>query len=240
MLALLLLSFLLLRNRRAKQVSLTLFTLLFFLFTNPFISNELMLWWEVPPVPVDNLDQQYEAAIILSGVTATDKQTSDRVNLHKGADRIMHTVQLYKLGKVKRIIVSGGSGKLLTEDEPTEAEQIKKILLISGVSENDIITEDQSRNTHENALFTAKLLKDNNINDEQLLLVTSAFHMRRALACFSKAGLAPQAYSTDFYSSDRSYTPDATIIPSDKALSTWTTLTKEWTGYFMYKVLGYI
>lgn len=240
LLAICLLVFLLAPKRRLKGGALLVFSLLFLLYTNPFISNSLMTWWEVPPTPIAALSNHYDAAIILSGVTATAKDPQDRVHLHKGADRIMHTVQLYKLGKLGKIIVSGGSGTLLSEEENTEAEKMKKVLLISGVAEEDIWLEESSRNTHENALFTQALLQQKNLPKDRLLLVTSAFHMRRALGCFHKAGLEPLPYSVDFYSFEPKYTPDELLIPSDGAIITWTRLTREWTGYLMYVLMGYV
>lgn len=241
LLALLLLIFLLVRNPKVKRISLVLFAFLFFLFTNPFIAGKMIRWWEVPATPIRELDKNYDAAIILSGVTAMDKMYPDRVHLHKGADRVMHTVQLYKEGLINKIVVSGGSGKLLEEeDEPTEAEQIKRVLLISGVPEQDIILEEKSRNTYENALYTKELLEEKGIAGEQLLLVTSAFHMRRSLGCFKNAGLSPTPYSTDFVTTENNYTPADLIAPSEGALSTWTTLIKEWLGYSIYKVMGYL
>lgn len=239
-LALLLIVFLLARNRKVKRGALILFCGFFFLYTNPFLANQFMRWWEIPPTPIKELHEQYNAAVILTGVTDVDKYPHDRVHLNKGADRIMHTVQLYKLGKVPLIIVSGGSGKLITEDEPTEAELIKNVLLISGVAEEDIMTEAQSRNTHENAVFTARLLKENKLPENKLLLVTSAFHMRRSLGCFKKAGLLPAPYSADFYADEPGYTPADLLIPDIGALTQWTKLISEWTGYTMYRVLGYL
>lgn len=239
-LALLLLLFLLIRNKKVKSIAFILFCGFFFLYTNPFLANQLMGWWEIPAIPIAELEQEFEAAIILTGVTDIDKYPRDRVHLNKGADRIMHTVQLYKLAKVPLIIVSGGSGKLISEDEPSEAELVKKVLLISGVPEQDIILETESRNTYENALNTAQLLQAKNLPTEKIMLVTSAFHMRRSMGCFKKAGLQPQPYPTDFYSDSSSYDPGSLFIPSQEALTNWTKLISEWVGFSMYAILGYL
>lgn len=240
MLVILLLIFLLARKPWVKKWSLSLFVALFFVFTNPFLPNALMHWWEWPATPIHELDEQYDAAIVLSGVTASKQEPQDRVHLHKGADRIMHTVQLYKLGKVKKIILSGGSGLLLDEQESSEANQMKKVMLISGVPAEDIWLEENSRNTRENATFTAELLEEKNLLHSNLLLVTSGFHMRRSMGCFKQAGLDPEPYSTDFYAIEPGYTPDQLLIPSDAALMTWTRLFREWTGYIVYSLLGYV
>lgn len=239
-LALLLIIFLLVRNRKLKRVFLILFCSFFFLYTNPFLANYVMRWWETPATPIAELEEAYDAAIILSGVTDTDKYPQDRVHTNKGADRILHTLQLYKLGKVPLIIVSGGSGKLITEEEAAEAELIKRVLLLSGVAEKDIMTEEESRNTYENALFTTRLIKEKNLAEDKLLLVTSAFHMRRSLASFKKAGLLPRPYAVDFYAGEPEYTPDHLLIPDPGAINQWTKLISEWTGCLMYRMSGYI
>lgn len=119
-----------------------------------------------------------------------------------------------------------------------EAEQIEKILLMAGVAEEDIITESNSRNTYENAINTAKLLKTKP-EWQKRLLVTSAFHMRRSQACFAKQGIEIDSYSTDFYSVPRYLTPDETVIPSIKSLESWHLLIHEVTGYLIYKIMGY-
>lgn len=241
MLVILLLTFLLSKRTGLKKWSLTLFVALFFIFTNPFLANTLMRWWEWPATPIHALQEQYDAAVVLSGVTASSMEPTDRVHLHKGADRIMHTVQLYKLEKVKKIILSGGSGLLIGEQELSEANEMRKVMLLSGVADEDIWLEESSRNTYENATYTANLLSEQNLPQDRLLLVTSAFHMRRSLSCFEQAGLQPEPYSTDFYTVyPPAYTPESLLIPTEEALINWTRLMKEWTGYIMYSLLGYI
>ena len=71
-------------------------------------------------------------------------------------------------------------------------------------------------------------------------LITSAFHMRRSLACYRKVGLAIQPFTTDFYAHKPRYTPDAFLIPSVDAIGNWQKLIKEWIGLIAYKMAGYI
>jgi uncharacterized SAM-binding protein YcdF (DUF218 family) len=236
-----LLVYIFVRKQKIRRIAGILFVALFFLFSNPFLINQLMQWWEAPATPIQALDSSYDAAIILGGITASDQKPLDRIHLHKGADRIMHVVQLYKLGRVKKIIVTGGSGLLLEEPgSRSEASQIRQVLLISGVFPADIILEEKSRNTRENALYTARLLEEKSLNKDRLLLVTSAFHMRRAMGCFNQLALFPQSYSTDFYANEQEYDPVSLLIPTDDAFPTWTRLIKEWIGYLAYSTMGYI
>lgn len=235
-----LLLFLVSRKQVLKKGALIAFSTLFFLFTNPFLINQLMRWWEVPATPLQELSQTYSLAVILTGITASERQPQDRVHLHRGADRIMHTLQLYKLGLVEKILVSGGSGSLLKESTRTEAAQVRQVLLLSGVQEEDIFLEERSRNTRENALYTSEWLRENQMGGQPFLLVTSAFHMRRSLGCFRQAGLQPVPFSTDFYTVPPDYTPESLIIPSEEAIATWTRLIKEWVGFTVYRFMGYV
>ena len=232
----LLLFALFLKSPKRKRTSLLTAIVILFVFSNPFLANEAWRAWEVEATPVAEVGN-HELAVILTGVTAYREDIPDRIHTHKGADRFLQPLQLYRLGKVKRFLISGGSGYVVGSAVP-EAEQIEKILLMAGVAEEDIITEANSRNTHENALNTANLLIDYP-EWQQPLLVTSAFHMRRARACFLKVGLQPIVYSTDFYASPRRYTPDETIIPSIKAFESWHLLIHEISGFIIYKILGY-
>jgi uncharacterized SAM-binding protein YcdF (DUF218 family) len=219
-----------------KLASISAFTLLLF-FSNDFIINEILLSWEIQAKPILDYSDDYDLGIILTGVTSTDKKPSDRTYFHKGADRVMHPVQLYKLGKIKKILVSGGSGRLV-DVEIKEAESIARVLRDSGIPEEDIMLELNSNNTYENAKFSAEIIKEK-FSGKKLLLITSAFHMRRAKACFDKQGLYPDVFPGDFYTFERKYSPDV-FIPNAYALSKWETFIKEIAGMLMYKLAGYI
>lgn len=197
-----------------------------------------MLWWEVPPTPIQEVASDYDVAIVLTGITTTEKPPLDRVYFNKGADRIMHAIQLYKLKKVKKILITGGSGSLLGSDIK-EADELKKILLLCEVPEDDILIENQSRNTRENAAFSSVVLKEK-FPKGKYLLITSAFHLPRAEACFRKEGIEAHTFSTDFYTYPTRFTPDKLILPSEAAMVKWNILIREILGITAYKILGYI
>jgi uncharacterized SAM-binding protein YcdF (DUF218 family) len=224
------------KKEKARRIALGIGTGLLLFFTNSFLTNEAWLLWEIPPVPVSKV-RQYDAAIILTGITNQGKSPHDRIYTNKGADRILHPLQLYKEGRVKKFIITGGSGSL-TQTYSLEAAELKQILLEACVPEGDIITEDKSRNTHENALFTKNVLKQLP-GVKKLLLVTSAFHMRRAAGCFKKAGINADLYPTDFYSHDRHFSFPGFLLLRESCLGHWQTLFHEMLGYVVYKAVGY-
>ena len=213
------------------------FVLLLF-FSNDFISNAVMRGWEVDPKPFNEV-QPHQVGIVLTGSTIPFLQPNDRVYFQRGADRVTHSIQLYKLGLIKKILVSGGSGRLLGEDEP-EANKFKKVMLMAGVSDADIILENTTRNTHESAVAVKKILDSLNFKAEDCLLITSAFHMRRSIACYRKVGLVLESFSTDFYGvPDKPIIPTI-IIPTVQGFIIWEKLFKEWMGLTAYKIAGYI
>lgn len=210
--------------------------LLLFFFSNSIIANKVFHIWEGDPVSLSTL-KNYNTAIVLTGVANYRKGHEDRVFFSKGADRVIHTIQLYKLGRVKKILISGGSGAL-TGDKIAEADQLRSVFLFCGVPDSDIILENQSRNTTESSRYTKSLIDSLGINGE-FLLVTSAFHMPRSIGCFEKAGLKVGAYPVDFYSNDIELDFEDLIIPSEDAISKWTLLIHEILGYWIYKLMGY-
>ena len=92
-------------------------------FSNSFISDIMMRWWEPEPVLIETLDT-YDVAVVFSGITRSGMTPQDRVYFGEGADRITHTLQLYNEGKVKNIIVSGGLGFQQQSDDAS-AERLR-------------------------------------------------------------------------------------------------------------------
>ncbi|MBL7871389.1 MAG: YdcF family protein [Cyclobacteriaceae bacterium] len=208
------------------------------LFSHDFITNEMVMLWELPATPVSEIKKKYAIGIVLTGVTKGNMTPDDRVYFQRGADRVTHTLQLYRAGKIKKILISGGSGSL-EERNHQEADEISDAFKLMGVPPEDILIENQSRNTHESAEAVKAMLKDS-VSSADCLLITSAFHMRRSRACFKKAGWAIDTFTTDFLSHERKYTLDVLIVPRVDALSNWTTVSREWVGMIAYKVMGYI
>lgn len=222
-------------KRRKRALWIAFFLVLF--FTNPFICNEVWVLWETPPVPLASLGK-FDAAIILNGgLTNSERSPHDRVYTGKNADRELQPLQLYKLGIIQNIIISGGPD-INAKDYIPESAGVKKILVDACVPENAIIIEDKSANTHENAVNCKKVLADHP-DFKKILLVTSAFHMRRALSCFKKEHVDVVPFGTDFFSHDRSFDLDDVIVPSETSLENWQLLLHEVFGYMMYKIVGY-
>jgi uncharacterized SAM-binding protein YcdF (DUF218 family) len=224
------------KNAFRKKIALWSALILFFFFSNVWIVNQAFLWWESKPVLIKELPS-YELGIVLTGVMNHDKEPRDRVHFHKGADRVLHALQLYKMGKINQILIVGGSGRV-TGDIISEAPELKKVFLLCGVPEEAILLETDSRNTYENAVFSKKIVDSLGITGRKLL-ITSAFHMPRSKACFDKAGLVTDIFPADFSGGTTTNTPDVWLLPNERAMGGWSVLIHEWLGYIVYKLMGY-
>ncbi len=222
-------------KKRLRWTSL----ILFLVFSNPIIYNECILWWEKPAISINSLDNDYDLAVVLGGTTDVDREPKDRLFFFKGADRVTHALNLYHAGKVRKILFTGGNARLF-EDPDRDNSPIYNFYVMCGVAPEDIIIESASRNTRENAAFVKQLVEKNR-HSGKVLLVTSGFHMRRAEGVFKKVGIDVTGFSTDFYSpipKDR-FRFDS-FIPSPVVLNYWNFLIKEWIGYVVYWISGYI
>lgn len=227
-----------LKNRNWKKRLRIFATVLLILCTNSFVINQVFKLWEIPPTPVEQLPASNKVGIVLTGVVKKEKLPHDRVYFAEGADRVTHAMQLYKAGKIQKIIISGGTGSL-TRSHIREASQLREVFLMCEVPDEDLVIEDQSRNTRESALAVAEIVRDK-FNNSNFLLITSGFHMRRSLACFEKAGITATGFSTDFKTGDYPPSIISIIVPEPGALHKWHILLRELMGMAAYKLVGYI
>jgi uncharacterized SAM-binding protein YcdF (DUF218 family) len=223
------------KNQKHRKKSLITGVALIFFLGNGFISNEAYYLWQINPVPVAKLPV-YQTAVVLTGIVPyQDEDLNDRVHFGQGADRLLHAIQLYKAGKVKKILISGGSGSL-TGNTSSESDKLKTVFMYCGVPEADLILERTSRNTHESAENVRKITDSLGMKGN-LLLITSAWHMRRAQGCYTKAGLKTDAFVVDFSKHGEFFFEQ--LIPTELSIAVWTQLIHEIIGYTAYKVMGY-
>ncbi len=228
------------KNTKWKKRLRIVTVVLFLFFSNGLIVNQFFLWWEKPAVPMDQLEACYDIAVVLGGTADVNRKPSDRLFFHKGADRITHAIELYKAGKIDKILYTGGRARLF-EDPEVDNSPIYNFYVKCGVHPDDILIENVSQNTHENALFVKNLFEERGIDDAKVLLITSAFHMRRSEACFRKVGLDVTGFSTDFYSPlPKDEFSFSQLFPSSLAFTGWDILIKEWVGLVMYWLMGYV
>lgn len=220
---------------RKKRFFIASIATLYF-FSNSFFVDEAMRHWEVT-TPDLKPTQKYEYAVVLGGMIWYDAR-QDKPQFMRSADRLFQVLPLLKSGQIKKMILVGGSGSIVTTDEK-ESLILKKYLVRAGFPDSCIITESESRNTHENAFMCKKIIDSLGVRDS-MLFVTSAFHLRRARGCFAKAGITKLVpYPTDRYSGPRKLELDYLLIPNPDAMDQWGLLIHEVTGYIVYKIRGY-
>ncbi|HLS21253.1 MAG TPA: YdcF family protein [Paenalcaligenes sp.] len=124
-----------------------------------------------------------QAIIVLGGHTAANRHNwFEPLDLLQSKSRVERAAQLYHAGRAPLIIVSGAA----LDGGTSEAQGMAKRLRELNVPAEAIIMEESSHTTRENALYTARHLQELGI--EQSLLVTSALHMPRSMASFSRFG----------------------------------------------------
>lgn len=225
-------------KQTGKRLVVTGLVLLLF-FSNQFIANYAMYLWE-PDFKAINTLPEYPVGIVLTGVTNLNKTAFDRTFFNKGADRATHAMQLYKMGKIKKILITGGQGFNPTNPN-TEAEILADFMVVAGVLEKDILIENSAVNTRQNAVFSKITLEKEGFDlNSKFLLITSAFHMKRSKGCFDQVGILTDTFPVDYYAADPQLSLKNMIQPSPDALVNWHKLFKEWLGLFSYRLAGYI
>ncbi|ALK09214.1 YdcF family protein [Blastochloris viridis] len=137
-----------------------------------------------------------DGIVVLGGAidNAAFARTGD-LALNEAAERMTDAVALARAYPAARLVFVGGSSGLV-DSGATEADAARAFFARMGVAPERIEVEDRSRNTVENAAFTKALVQPK--LGERWLLVTSAWHMPRAIGCFRAAGFATEAYPVDF------------------------------------------
>tara|TARA_B100000767_G_scaffold224464_1_gene213549 strand:+ start:276 stop:1025 length:750 start_codon:yes stop_codon:yes gene_type:complete len=218
---------------KTKRRTLLIYTIsVFWIFSNEFLADKAARAWQTSPQSISSLTHNYKYGIVLGGYSSYNKEIQ-HIDFNDSGDRLISAIELYKLGKIEKIIISGGNGELIN-NEMKESEWSKNFMINMGVKSKDILLENSSRNTMENAQNTAILIK-NDIS-QKLLLITSTEHMKRANFCFNKNNFNIDCYPTDITNSDITLTVDYLFIPNVDALEKWEHLIHEWIGYIVYRI----
>ncbi len=185
------------------------------------------------PVP-DPMPARVDGVIVLGG--AVDPVLSvarGQVSLTSAAERITEIPRLLERYPRARVVFAGGSGDPF-EQRFKEADIVAPILLKMGIGSDRLILENRSRNTWESAVATRDLVAPR--PDRVWLLVTSAFHMPRAMGCFRRAGWNVVAMPVDYaFRGPEDVTPGFSLTGG---LSTLSRGLHEWIGLAVYYLAG--
>jgi len=198
----------------------------------PFVAGRIAYGLEkdYPPLAADKYPAAEAIVVLGGGIGASSFLPYPE--LFQGADRVWHAARLYKAGKAP-IVVPSGIG-----------EELGAAVLLQdlGVPRSAILTENASRTTAENARYSRDLLGKRGVR--KILLVTSAWHMRRSIMLYRKMGFEVIPAATDYEGTldclrwEHRTKDDILFLmfaPTPEALSKTTCMIKEHLGYWAFR-----
>ena len=234
-------------KRATGAIAAALFILYF--SSNILVSQKLVStleWRYLPSNPMPTAD----AIVVLGGGTHPALKPRPWVELSERGDRILYGARLYNQardrGRSPKLILSGGRVSWRGGSGESEAVDMKAIAMAMNVPASDILLEETSLNTRENAVNVKALMAKQKI--DSLLLVTSAMHMPRSVAIFKKLGVNVIPAPTDYLATTETYedmhqTLESrllSLLPDADALNYFTWAMKEYVGFVFYKLRGWV
>lgn len=217
-------------GRRLMAASLVLLAICGF---SP-LGNILLYGLEQRFPPWDPARGAPDGIIVLGGSIDADLSAAHGTPVVRtAADRVIAAAALARKYPDARLVFTGGSANLISNDA-READYAGEIFESLGVPKSRLIIERRSRNTEENAEFSAALVHPK--PTERWLLVTSAFHMPRSVGLFRRAGFNVEAYPVDW----RVANLFGFAALSLEGMSRTDIGMREWMGLVAYRLTGKI
>lgn len=226
------------RQRYLRWSALSSFTILIIL-TNPLVADLLLGTLEAWH-PESDTSKRFDAIVVLGGSVQVQGTLRPRATLTETSQyRTSCGALLYKQGRSSRLVVSGGH--VPTDGHgPTVASAMKVWAIQLGVPADAIVEESRSRTTYENAVESKRLLGV----DASILLVTTAYHIPRAVGLFTKQGFKvtpePCGFQYRNHPSDResNHVNLTDFLPSIEAFDHSTRAIVELLGIITYWAIG--
>jgi uncharacterized SAM-binding protein YcdF (DUF218 family) len=235
---------LIVQRKKWRAASLILAISVLWVGGNRWVATSLarsLEWRYLPPKEIPTA----EVIVVLSGGTLPAEDPRPIVEVSGAGDRVIYTAWLYQQGTASHILLTGGNLDWSSYAQ-SPAEDMAEMLTMLGIPPEAIWLETEARNTYENALFSARILKEKNI--QCILLVTSASHMPRSVRLFEAQGFEVIPLPTDFTVTQAGWeglwSGDARkiildLIPSAGNLSLTTRMLKEYLGILFYNLRGW-
>ncbi|MBV8817395.1 MAG: YdcF family protein [Acidobacteriaceae bacterium] len=180
---------------------------------------------------------QADVIVVLGGYLHPAGPKHPTAEMNEGADRLWMGARLYREHKAPLVLLTGGDVPMFYSGSEPEAVAAKDLLHQWGVPLDAIVTETQSRNTRENATLSKPILDAKGA--KRLLLVTSAFHMPRAMAIFRRAGMNPDPVPSDYQTGWEQDERFFEFLPEAQHLYLSTLALHEWLGLIAYQLRGW-
>lgn len=221
------------REQRRLLLILTATLCTLYLGSTPLVSYLAFASLEGSYPPREHRPDDAQAIVILSGYVRPAAGVRSRREL--GEDtlyRCLEGAELYHQGEPRLVLVSGGTANDAT---PPCAPLMRDFLLKLGVAATDILVEDRSRTTWENAVESSKLLEQRGIR--KIVLVTDAAHLLRAERCFRKQGMEVVPWGCRYRTKGFSLGLKS-FLPSPKGSAGLVDAAHEWLGLAWYWLRG--
>jgi uncharacterized SAM-binding protein YcdF (DUF218 family) len=214
------------RPKRKQGFIIAAMAVLYF-FSNRFTADAIARIWDVPPYQPSA--KTYSCVVLLGGFIS--RETSGQgYYFNAAADRYTQATKLLANHTASHLLFTGGDADIYPSGF-VEADFVKVELKKKNFADSLILLDGKARNTAENALFAKQLLKQANLKPPYLL-VTSAFHMRRAMLIFKKNGVNVVPHTSNNMEPIRHiYLKD--FLPDVDALTQWNIYIKEMVGYIV-------
>jgi len=213
-----------------------LFLILFLFFSYNPLSNYLLNKIEDYIQPSKYPVQQLTGIVVMGGSFNSGLLSKERneTSINGGAERLTKALEIYKKNPKILILFSGFSSQLYPEGW-SESQSAKKFFLDQGVKTDNLIFEEKSQNTFENAIFSKEFILQ---NKGVWGLITTASHMPRSFFSFKKQGIILEPIIVDYQTG----TSKMFWINFDitKGVSNWNTIFHEIIGLAYYKVTNRI
>jgi len=148
-------------------------------------------------------------------------------------ERLVMTHRLLADGRARFAIVSGAAEMPALADYG-EARVLARQIADWGVDPARVLLEEKARNTRENAVYTEQIVRERGFKN--VLVVTSAAHMRRSVECFRAVGLEVDTLAVDYRANAKG---PVTYLPRATFLAESTKTLREMAGLYIYRVQGY-
>lgn len=233
--------------RKKKRASLALIIIaivIVWIGGNRWVSMSLARSLELRYLPPERIEK-HEVAVILGGGTEPAESPRKDVEINGAGDRVLAGFRLYQSGMAAHLLLSGGDIDFLDSSSSSPAQDMAILLKEVGVPEEALWLDATSRNTYENAVNCARILKEKGI--DEVILVTSAAHMQRSVKLFEKQGVKVIPYPVDYSVTEAGWQQlwhgdfSSTLInffPSSGSLNMTTNVLKEYYGMAYYWITG--
>jgi uncharacterized SAM-binding protein YcdF (DUF218 family) len=224
------------RNLRAARTALGLAAALLLALGWQWLPEALLhpLERRYPEWPLDAPTEGFAGVIVLGGATSAAYLANDHAQplLNEAAERMTAAVALHRQNPQLQVVFTGGEGSAFANG-PSEAVRAQRFFATMGLPPGSMVLEGQSRNTFENSIFTAQTVGID--KNRPWLLLTSAWHMPRAMGVFQAQGWNVRAYPVDFRTA--STTPWSSYSFPD-SIALWQLALHEYAGILSYRLLG--